>query len=202
MESLSSYHDKEGITNWHSDETPGPMILRPPTSGFIANPDGRGYGYHPLRLFWYFRDQLAYTSENRAELLSQLSLADNVTDMMNNVALSMSSALMNNVEDFGENVIGTGYRDEVFIHVKWPWLILTATLVLSTMILLLVVMIESSRDGIVLWKSSILALMFHGHGLHDENAIPVHQVSQMETMAKGIKAEMLGQHEDWKFVRR
>lgn len=198
---LSSYYDREGIDGLYYDPPePEPGTLEPPPDGTASDPEATGYVYNPYLLFKYFRDQLC-SSENgtRADMLWQLSWVGNVTDMMTNIASSMTSAMMNNADD---PLVGIGYSEEVYIRVRWPWLILPAALVLSTMALLILVMVKSSSSRVVLWKSSLLALMFHGPGLTDEDHISLHKVTQMETRAKQIQVEMLGPSEEWKFVRR
>ena len=59
---------------------------------------------------------------------------------------------------------GTAFRQEVFVHVSWPWLIWPTSLTLCGLILLAVSILRSERRPDLL-KSSSLALLCHG--LHE-----------------------------------
>ena len=59
-------------------------------------------------------------------------------------------------------VAGTTYRAETCIVVQWAWLSLPATLLLLAIIFLTVTIWRMETRQVVLWKSSPLALLFHG----------------------------------------
>ena len=69
--------------------------------------------------------------------------------------------------------------------------------------LLLLVILQSLADGIIVRKSSILALVLHGEGLQqDRREVHVYSAMEMERREKEIKTEMRGADEDWSLVRR
>lgn len=57
-------------------------------------------------------------------------------------------------------IVGTIYNTEVVVKVKWLWLILPASLVPGSSIFLTLTILKSRKR--VPWKSSVLALLFHG----------------------------------------
>lgn len=57
---------------------------------------------------------------------------------------------------------GTAYVQEIYVRVRWPWLILLGTVLLSTAVFLALTMYQSSRYNVAAWKSEPLALMYHG----------------------------------------
>lgn len=202
LDILSTYYDKEGLVGMYGNVTISStkMFSLSPPDGNVPASGTSVYSFNPRSLFEYFQGQLTSSgSSSRADLLSQLSLADNVTGMMTNIGLSMTSALMN---EGNQTQMGTETDEVVFINVHWPWLILPAGLVLSTSVLLFLVMARSSRNKIMIWKSSALALVFHGPNLSDRDDVQAHRVTEMEIKAKRTKVEMLSSGEDWKFIQK
>lgn len=57
-------------------------------------------------------------------------------------------------------IVGTIYNTEVMVKVQWLWLILPASLVLGSNVFLTLTILKSKKR--VPWKSSVLALLFHG----------------------------------------
>ena len=201
LDILSTYYDRKGLTGLDGNTSDlGAVFSLSPPDGNASASNLSTYSFKPGSLLNYFQGQLtASGSSTRADLLSQLSLADNITDIVTNIGLSMTSALMNGAN---QSQVGTVNHEEVFINVHWPWLILPAGLVLSTIVLLFLVMVKSSRNKMMIWKSSALALAFHGPQLCDNDDVLVHKMTEMEAKAKRIKVELLGSGEDWKFIRR
>ncbi|KAL1621623.1 hypothetical protein SLS56_009159 [Neofusicoccum ribis] len=89
-----------------------------------------------------------------------LLFATNISQTMADIATSMTNVMQSS--DNGTEVIGQAFHNETFVHVRWPWLILPATLVFITAILLQAAVVESHRRNSLLWKSSILPFLFHG----------------------------------------
>ena len=50
---------------------------------------------------------------------------------------------------------------EIFIHVRWQWLILHVALFVTSSIFLFMVIQMSYREHAPVWKSSSLAMLFH-----------------------------------------
>lgn len=65
----------------------------------------------------------------------------------------------------GSEVHGTAHASEIYVEVKWLWLILPTILVVSGTTFIAIVIFQSRKNGESLWKSSVLAFLYHG--LHD-----------------------------------
>lgn len=99
-----------------------------------------------------------------SDIAQALWYADDLHSLMNNLAARMTDALRNLYSDPASDAstLGNVYTTQAYVLVTWPWLILPVGLVLASCILLLVAVISSSRQQTIVWKSSSLALLFHG----------------------------------------
>lgn len=57
---------------------------------------------------------------------------------------------------------GTAFKNETYVQVQWVWLCLPMTLVSMSILFLVATMIVNHRKRAMAWKSSSLALLFHG----------------------------------------
>lgn len=78
---------------------------------------------------------------------------------LSNMAASLTKL---GLDKSNSGVKGIMFRDEVFVSVQWPWLILPALLVIIGTIFLTVTIVASKKGNTPLWKSSVLALLYHG----------------------------------------
>ncbi|MCJ1428148.1 hypothetical protein MMC29_006056 [Sticta canariensis] len=86
------------------------------------------------------------------------------------------------------------------IHVQWVWLALPTSLVVLALILQIVTMVRTSRRDTPVWKSSTLALVFHGQGEVQEGVVHhlasaggsgiLDDIAGMEDVAAGIKVRL------------
>lgn len=80
-------------------------------------------------------------------------LADSIT-----ARWRMGDSISNNVGP----VRGTVFGNQTCVHVNWAWLSLPAALVLLTIIFLVLTIIQTNMKDGVIWKSSMLAVLFSG----------------------------------------
>lgn len=59
-------------------------------------------------------------------------------------------------------VLGTAYEMSTYVHIQWGWITLPAIVVLMTGTFLAAAMFKSRSTKTKLWKSSALAMLFHG----------------------------------------
>lgn len=134
-----------------------------------------------------------------------LRQAENTTQLMERLADSMSDLIRSG--DNATQISGTMNQSVTFIHVNWVWLILPATLIISACALLALMIILTSKPDRVLWKSSSLALLFHGldqkPGVSSSPALgcvrsedeerngATKTLSEMERLAKGLPAQLI-----------
>lgn len=86
-----------------------------------------------------------------------------IANIMDVLALSMTNAIRNKGGPGGPmNSTGTVFVQHVFIHVEWFWFILPAIVVLLQLVFLTIIILWNVKSRLVVWKSSSLAVMFHG----------------------------------------
>lgn len=122
-----------------------------------------------------------------SNFIGAFNASSNISMTMNNIATAMTNYFRDS-----SNITVTGQvgQTESYVHVNWLWIILPAFLVLAGTIFLLLAMFESKRSGACVWKTSELALLFHGlETSHPELNAP-HRSSEMEDMASKINVKM------------
>lgn len=133
-------------------------------------------------------------SSYSSDIAQALWYADDLHSLMNNLAARMTDALRNLYSDPASDAstLGNVYTTQTYVLVTWPWLILPVGLVLASCILLLAAVISSSRQQTIVWKSSSLALLFHGFAGGDGNGhggYSVHR-KQMELTAQEMQVRL------------
>ena len=74
---------------------------------------------------------------------------------------------------------------EAYVHVRWQWMIFPVALELATLTLFILVIIHSRREGVPIWKSSILAIIYHSvEELRNERSPPTERLSDMQSAAE------------------
>lgn len=123
----------------------------------------------------------------RFNVIGAFYASSNISMTMNNIATAMTNYFR---DSSNATITGQAGQTELFVHVNWPWITLPAFLVLAGTFFLILAMLETKRLGANIWKTSELALLFHGSedGYRDLNNL--NQSSEMEHVASGIKAKM------------
>ena len=143
-------------------------------------------------------------NSNGAVWVNDVMEAFNVTldwsELMDGLAKSMTTYIRSPGLPSAQNAIGTAYKLETFIHVKWPWLTMPIALVTLSMLFLIATMIANSRKKALTWKSNSLALLFHGlEGMEMRDAGEV--VDQMEDIARKTTVKLARSAVgEWKLV--
>ncbi|KAL3479168.1 hypothetical protein BJX99DRAFT_222621 [Aspergillus californicus] len=110
---------------------------------------------------------------------------------MSNVAASFTKAglLASN-----HTVTGKVYSSQVYVSVNWFWIILPAALVSLGALFLLLTIFTNKRQKLHLWKSSMLAVIFHGLNTLDTEAMTARSQTttgdQMEKTARSIHVRL------------
>ncbi|OCL11352.1 hypothetical protein AOQ84DRAFT_386904 [Glonium stellatum] len=121
-----------------------------------------------------------------SDVLSALNQTSNITFLMNNVAVAMTNYIRNTNSLF---IYGQAGTMETFTHVTWYWLILPVFVILGAFIFLLVAILETSRNEAKLWKSSSLALLFHGLE-HTTATSGLNELEEMEQEADNMRVRL------------
>ncbi|KAJ5937098.1 hypothetical protein N7466_003548 [Penicillium verhagenii] len=107
--------------------------------------------------------------------------------IMSNVAASLTKLqLVYTKETFS----GTAHSSEVFVEVKWEWMILPGLLVLTGSLFFIATMVVNRKSRMPLWKSSALASFYHG--LEEQEDGSLSTVISMEAQAEESKVRLMG----------
>lgn len=119
-------------------------------------------------------------------LLSGFNLSTNIPKTMDRVAAAMTNRLrdMSNL-----TVQGQSGSMELYIRVSWWWLLLPILTVIFGTILLVSVMIMTRKHKLPIWKTSELALLFHGLDLSPlgSDSVKMLKASEMENIASTLQ---------------
>lgn len=111
---------------------------------------------------------------------------ENVDEAMNSMTASMSDAMRS--DSTGFTIPGKAFRDESYIHVRWPWIILPSLAVLFSIMLFIATAITSRRLNTMLWKDSVLPLlMFRLQTDSAEDIESLSKVDEAERISRNIK---------------
>lgn len=139
-----------------------------------------------------------------------LQLFDNGTatpDTLDTAISGLSNAITAAIRNGGDAVnsapaTGTVMLSQTCIRVHWEWLILPASLLLLSTLFLLCTIWETSMDSMgKTWKSSPLALLFHGFSSETVQSVgSVDRLSEMDATARKMKAQLRWKKHGWKFA--
>lgn len=133
-----------------------------------------------------------------------LQALDGTTDwggLIANISTAMTSYIRDPVEsDSATDVVnGVSHTVETFIHVKWGWLGLPVGLVGMSIVFLVATMVKNERTKAMAWKSSSLALLFHG--LEGVGRGAGEGLGQMKDVAKRTRVVLTrGDDGEWKLI--
>lgn len=120
-------------------------------------------------------------------LLQGLNASADIPATMNNIALAMT----NHLREISDLVVyGSNETTEVFVRVLWLWLVFPALSIILGIVLLLSAMNITKRHNLYVWKSSELALLFHGLKIPLKDDTLMYKVSEMEAIAKKIEVKL------------
>lgn len=111
----------------------------------------------------------------------------NVTKTLDNIALSVTNQIRSAI--YSTNITGRVMYPTVFIEVVWAWYVLPIVLTISAAFLLVVTICLSSGRRAVVWKSSSLALLFHGISGIESDERP-EEVEGMKEKAKQMTVNL------------
>ncbi|KAL9625452.1 MAG: hypothetical protein Q9160_000515 [Pyrenula sp. 1 TL-2023] len=152
------------------------------------------------------------SESGRISIGRALQKAENIPQLLESLANSMSDRIRSSAN--ATQIRGTAYQSVTFIHVRWAWLALPVALITCACVLLVLMITLTSKPDSLLWKSSSLALLFHG--LEHQRAAsapaengPKHErwatstLSEMEDTATKLRVQLLrdGSKGDLRLVR-
>lgn len=85
---------------------------------------------------------------------------------------------------------GTSYSLEVYIEIRWAWMAFLGAVLVLTILLFVLVVAQSARHNVAVWKSSPLALMFHGPESSKHQPVDLQSIAEMERYAKTLEVRL------------
>ena len=142
------------------------------------------------------------------------SSSGSITDKFYSVALALTDEIQSapkpneSMEFIGKAQAASTFRETIethlVIHVQWAWLTLPSDLVVLALIFQIFAMVRTSRRKTALWKSSTLALFFHGRGVQEEvhmaEGARIDDIVGMEEMAERMKVRLENTGRDWRLI--
>lgn len=117
-------------------------------------------------------------------LQSGLNASTNISETMDRIAAAMTNRLRDT------SILNVGGRSgsmELFIRVSWLWLVLPVLSVSLGTILLISVIQVTRKHKLHIWKTSELALLFHGLDFLVDDMAEWNRVSEMEEVAMALQ---------------
>lgn len=83
--------------------------------------------------------------------------------------------------------IGTSYTVQVYIEIRWAWLAFLGSILVLTILFFVLTVAQSARHSVPVWKSSPLALLFHGLEPSKHQRIDLQSIAEMERCARTVR---------------
>lgn len=124
----------------------------------------------------------------------------NMTDTLNMISTSMTYFMGRSPS--GQAVTGDNITSEQFIHVHWGWISIPVLEVVMTLALLACTLVQTSRKGVVAWKSSaIIPLLTSMRGWDDRDFGAI-SCRGLEKRSRGVKGTMVEDERGRLFFQR
>ena len=135
------------------------------------------------------------------------SIADqgNFSKVLENIASSLNNYLQRYATD---QIPGQVLIQETYVHVRWAWLVLPLMLVIVGILTLLQTIWQTKQQNAVMWKSSILPLLYRGSvqlssTVDSKTVLPQSGLSTVAAMyedAKGVRVHLVreGEMGEWR----
>ncbi|KAI1618738.1 hypothetical protein EDD36DRAFT_414399 [Exophiala viscosa] len=130
---------------------------------------------------------------------------ENVATTMSNFARSSSSTLLdgNELDLDLRPARAPDLLQNSCININWPWLALPATLMLLSILFLGLTVAESALPGSTgIWKSSPLALLWHGFEMPQPTDSTLDDLKTMEKMSSNMNVQLQQTALGWNLVQR
>jgi DNA polymerase IIIc chi subunit len=135
----------------------------------------------------------------------------NVTfDRVNETWKTLSDSITTYMRQHGAETrsapaIGQAFHNQTCVHIQWPFLAYPAVLVLSAVVFFVCTVFETRRGDTSRhdWKSSPLALLYHGldrQSLQSEEPVQLVKAKEMEKLAEHMTVRLSQTEHGWQFV--
>lgn len=115
-------------------------------------------------------------------IVQEAFLHGDVAQVLDDITTSLTTFLRSSPNS--TVAAGTAQSPVTYVHVTWAWLAYPATLAFLAALFLLVCIVFSSERGALVWKSSNLALLYHGLDQVGDADVRPQSLEEMEDEAK------------------
>lgn len=149
----------------------------------------RGQPFEDAYGFSHLQPNNAYYTYVTSETVGEQStLTRKLEDRVESIAISLTNYAL---EASGDTVLGYAISTETYVRVRWRWIIFPALLELGSLVLLILTIVLSRRKRVPIWKSSILAVIYHQvEGLGERETHVTERLSGMEASAKTAAVQL------------
>jgi hypothetical protein len=122
------------------------------------------------------------------------------SEAVKNAALALTDYIQTSSQS--EPVFGHRSVTETYVRVRWAWLVLPIVLTALSLAFLLMTIWTTHRSDTKVWKSSSLALLYHGlETKPSKDVFPLDRLSQMTHQAKqgDFRLRTTADNSGWRF---
>ena len=151
------------------------------------------------------RDPASGSQSFSSDIIHAFFEADNISERIDNLAVSMSNNIRQQNSSGSKPFPGTAWGSETFVHVRWAWLAYPLTVLLISLMSLALTIFQTTRFKVNVWKSSTLALLFHGQQiqLSDDSEMPANTLSRMTQKSSHLHVELVkSADERWNLLQK
>lgn len=121
-------------------------------------------------------------------IMEPILRGSNIGQLLESMSTGMTDTMRANSR--ATRIPGKGLRNESFIQVRWPWIILPICVIVGLLALLWDTASVSKRQQAVLWKSSVLPLMMSQLETSSERLLSERNVDEVHRLAKHVDVSM------------
>ena len=128
-----------------------------------------------------------------SDVIHALYDTENFSVRVSNLATSMTNNIRQQNNSGSDPCSGLAMKTETYVKVRWAWFAYPAAVLVLSLVYLAGTIIESTQRDVDIWKSSNIALLFHGKvmGLEKPKEITVEAMSRMGPTAAAIEVELV-----------
>ena len=135
-----------------------------------------------------------------SDAIHALYEAGNLSVRVDNLAVSISNNMRQQNDSDSAPFSGTALKGQTYIKVRWAWFAYPGALLAMSLLSLAAIILETRYRKVNVWKSSTLAVLFHGQQLElsIRGTLPADTLSQMSQNSRNLSVELI-QTEDRKW---
>lgn len=126
-----------------------------------------------------------YSQKHFADGIAAYLKFQNVSEVADRLSTSLTNAIRGKENVIPMAVQGTGYTEEPYTHVRWGWVIPSALIIILSDLLVLLVIVQSHSKSAI-FKSSVLAYIFHGYDGCEDN-LRIHSPENPDRLYKAAE---------------